>query len=132
AWSHASHLLAEGRKMAKSAGNFSVLTDLVERGADPLAFRYLALQTRYREPTNFTWEALAAAERGLERYRKQMVEWFAGPVAAPPAGVPAGWSAPAAELDRRFREAVADDLNTPRALSVGAELRPASLAPGEK
>jgi len=67
AWSHAYHLLSEGRKMAKSAGNFYVLADLVQRGADPLAFRYLALQTRYREPTNFTWEALAAADRGLER-----------------------------------------------------------------
>ena len=132
AWSHAYHLLSEGRKMAKSAGNFYVLADLVQRGADPLAFRYLALQTRYREPTNFTWEALAAADRGLERYRKQMVEWFAGPVAVPPAGVPAGWSAPAAELDRRFREAVADDLNTPRALSVVAELGPAAIEPGEK
>ena len=106
--------------------------DLVERGADPLAFRYLALQTRYREPTNFTWEALAAADRGLERYRKQMVEWFAGPVAVPPAGSPAGWSAAAAKLDRRFREAVADDLNTPRALSVVAELGPAAIEPGEK
>ena len=132
AWSHASHLLAEGRKMAKSAGNFSVLTDLVERGADPLAFRYLALQTRYREPTNFTWEALAAAERGLERYRKQMVEWFAGPAAGPAAGSSQGLSAAAAELDRRFREAVADDLNTPRALSVVADLGPAAIEPGEK
>src|SRR5207244_2878405 len=119
------------RKMAKSAGNFAVLADLVERGADPLAFRYLVLQTRYREPTNFTWEALAAADRGLERYRKQMVEWFAGP-AGPPAGSPQGLSAAAAELDRRFREAVADDLNAPRALSVVAELGPAAIEPGEK
>ena len=79
--------------------------DLVERGADPLAFRYLALQTRYREPTNFTWEALAAADRGLERYRRQMAEWFAGPVAVPPGDLPAGFSGGAAELDRRFREA---------------------------
>jgi cysteinyl-tRNA synthetase len=132
AWSHAYHLLSEGRKMAKSAGNFYVLADLVQRGADPLAFRYLALQTRYREPTNFTWEALAAADRGLERYRKQMVEWFAGPVAVPPAGSPAGWSAAGAELDRRFREAVADDLNTPRALSIVAELGPAAIEPGDK
>jgi cysteinyl-tRNA synthetase len=132
AWSHAYHLLSEGRKMAKSAGNFYVLADLVERGADPLAFRYLALQTRYREPTNFTWEALAAADRGLERYRKQMAEWFAGPVAVSPGGVPAGFSGGAAELDQRFREAVAEDLNTPRALSVVAELASAAIEPGQK
>ena len=118
--------------MAKSAGNFYVLADLVQRGADPLAFRYLALQTRYREPTNFTWEALAAADRGLERYRKQMAEWFAGPVAVSPGGLPAGFSGGAAELDRRFREAVAEDLNTPRALSIVAELASAAIVPGEK
>src|SRR5437016_4756102 len=123
-WSHAYHLLSEGRKMAKSAGNFYLLADLVERGADPLAFRYLVLQTRYREPTNFTWEALGAADRGLERYRRQMAEWFAGPVAVS--------SAVADELDRRFREAVAEDLNTPRALSIVAELASAAIEPGEK
>jgi cysteinyl-tRNA synthetase len=123
-WSHGSHLLSEGRKMAKSAGNFYLLADLADRGADPLAFRYLVLQTRYREPTNFTWEALGAADRGLERYRKQMAEWFAGPVAVS--------SHAAMELDRRFRAAVAEDLNTPRALSVVAELASAAIEPGEK
>jgi len=124
AWSHAHHLLSEGRKMAKSAGNFYRLADLVERGADPLAFRYLALQTRYREPTNFTWDALEAAGRGLGRYRRQMAEWFAGPVPVT--------SEAAADLDRRFRAAVADDLNTPRALTVVAELAAAAIEPGEK
>src|SRR5258708_22231596 len=53
-----------------------------------------------------------------------MAEWFAGPVTVSSlAGV---------ELDRRFRAAVADDLNTPRAVSVVAELAPAAIEPGEK
>jgi len=127
AWSHAYHLLAEGRKMAKSAGNFYRLDDLVERGADPLAFRYLMLQTRYREPTNFTWESFEAAGRGLERNRRQMARWFAGPIMLTPVS-----SDPARELDRRFRAAVADDLNTPRALSVVAEVAAAPIPDGEK
>ena len=143
-WSHAYHLLSEGRKMAKSAGNFYQLADLTERRADPLAFRYLVLQTRYREPTNFTWDALDAAERGLAKYRKQMAEWFGGdsPIrsatARPPsggaslgAGVPVRSEA-ALALDRRFRQAVADDLNTPRALTVVAELAAADVEPAEK
>ena len=41
-WVHGEHLLMRGRKMAKSAGNFERVTELVERGIDPLAFRYLA------------------------------------------------------------------------------------------
>jgi cysteinyl-tRNA synthetase len=128
AWSHAYHLLSEGRKMAKSAGNFYELADLVVRGAEPLAFRYLVLQTRYREPTNFTWDALDAAARGLERYRRQMVEWSGGGAAAPgPVRSEEGRA-----LDRRFRDAVADDLNTPRALTVVAELTAAAVDPAEK
>ena len=124
AWSHAYHLLSDGRKMAKSAGNFVQLSDIQARGFDPLAFRFLALQTRYREPTNFTWEALGAADRGLERYRRLMAGWFAGPG---PITSPA-----ARDLDRRFREAVADDLNTPRALTVVAELAGAAVEGPEK
>ena len=119
-WSHASHLLADGRKMAKSAGNVVGLGDVVARGTDPRAFRYLCLQSRYREPANFTWEALDAADRGLRRYRRQVAEWAAA--GGDPAGSPAGRA-----LDRRFREAVADDINTPKALTVLAEL---SSCPG--
>jgi cysteinyl-tRNA synthetase len=73
-WSHGYHLLSEGKKMAKSARNYYTLQDVTARGIDPLAFRYLALQTRYRAQMNFTWESLQAAERGLEKLRKQMVE----------------------------------------------------------
>src|SRR5260370_4663429 len=61
-----------------------------------------------------------------------MAGWCAGAVAFSPAGSPAGWSAAGGELARRFREAVADDLNTPRALSIVAELGPAAIEPGEK
>lgn len=125
AWSHAHHLLAEGRKMAKSAGNFYCLADVVERGADPLAFRYLMLQTRYREPTNFTWDALEAAGRGLERHRRQMAAWSAGAEARSP-------TAQGSDLDERFRAAVGDDLNTPRALAVLAEVAAAPIPDGEK
>ena len=46
-WVHGEHLLMSGRKMAKSAGNFQRVTELVDRGLDPLAFRYLALTSRY-------------------------------------------------------------------------------------
>ena len=130
AWSHAHHLLAEGRKMSKSAGNFYRLDDLVERGADPLAFRYLMLQTRYREPTNFTWEALEAAGRGLERHRRQMAAWLAG--AGPSPGGSGSPSVEAADLDERFRAAVADDLNTPRALAVLADVAAAPIPDGDR
>ena len=46
-WVHGEHLLMGGHKMAKSAGNFQRVTELAERGLDPLAFRYLVLTSRY-------------------------------------------------------------------------------------
>ncbi|HEU5004203.1 MAG TPA: cysteine--tRNA ligase [Actinomycetota bacterium] len=128
-WSHAAHLLADGRKMAKSAGNVVGLGDVVARGADPLAFRYLCLQSRYREPANFTWEALEGADRGLQRYRRQVAEWRAAG-GAESAG--AGLSPAGRDLDTHFRAAIADDLNTPRALTALAGLAGAPVVPAER
>ena len=58
-WVHGQHLLADGVKMAKSAGNAYTVPDLVSRGFDPIAFRYLCMTGRYRSRINFTFRALA-------------------------------------------------------------------------
>jgi len=58
--------------MAKSAGGFFRLDDLIARGRDPLAFRMLALGVSYRKGLDFTWEALAEAERRLSGWRTQV------------------------------------------------------------
>jgi cysteinyl-tRNA synthetase len=68
-WLHHVFLKVEGRKMGKSLGNLFTVEDLVSRGYDPLAFRYLCLQTHYRKPLNFTWEALEWAQKALGRLR---------------------------------------------------------------
>ena len=64
-WVHSEFLQIEGEKIAKSAGNFLRLRDLVERGYHPLSFRLLMLQSHYRSQVNFTWEALEAAQHFL-------------------------------------------------------------------
>jgi cysteinyl-tRNA synthetase len=66
-WMHNEHLLVEGKKMAKRLGNFYTLRDLLARGLDPLAIRYLLLSTHYRQQFNFTFEALDAAKKAIER-----------------------------------------------------------------
>jgi cysteinyl-tRNA synthetase len=53
-WMHGGLLLMSGARMAKSAGNFFRITVLEEQGFDPLAFRYLALQAKYRTKLNFS------------------------------------------------------------------------------
>ena len=73
-WVHGEHLLMAGRKMAKSAGNFQRVTELIDEGIDPLAFRYLVLTSRYAHKLNYSDASIAgvcgrpgfAAERAGE------------------------------------------------------------------
>ena len=66
-WMHNEYLNMGSEKMAKSGDNFITLQTLKDRGIHPLAFRYLLLQTHYRSPLNFSWEALEAAQRAYFR-----------------------------------------------------------------
>ncbi len=74
-WMHGAHLLAEGRKMARSVGNVLRLTHLREQGIEPLAFRLLCLGIYYRGHMNVTWDSLRAAQANLERLRRYAAEW---------------------------------------------------------
>src|SRR5579864_5483030 len=119
-WMHGGLLMLSGTRMAKSAGNFFRVTELEERGIDPLAFRYLALQARYRSPLNFSTEGLTGADRAVRQLRERVGEW-----SGEPGKVDAEW-------DARFREAIADDLDFPRAMALVAELSRSGLDPGSK
>ncbi len=71
-WMHGGHLLVEGKKMAKSAGNFYTLRELYEKFPNisarqiARAFRLLCLTTNYRENFNFTFTSLEAALKTLD------------------------------------------------------------------
>jgi cysteinyl-tRNA synthetase len=110
-WMHGYFLLANDAKMAKSAGEFLRIAALVDRGYDPLAFRYLCLTGHYRTQLNFTWEALDAAATGLARMRSGFH--------ALPHDASVQPDEPAVA---RFTQFVNDDLNVPRALAVAWEL----------
>ena len=66
-WLHNEHLLIEGKRMAKSLGNYYTVPDLVAKGHDPMAIRYLLIATHYRQQVNFTFEGLEAAKNTLDR-----------------------------------------------------------------
>jgi cysteinyl-tRNA synthetase len=123
---HGGLLLLAGSRMAKSAGNFFRIGELVEQGFDPLAFRYMALQAKYRTKLNFSTEGLAGADRALRNLRERLAEWSRGEGD----GVPAG--SDAAEMEARFRSAIADDLDLPAAMALVAELSRSSIAPAAK
>jgi cysteinyl-tRNA synthetase len=122
-WVHGGHLRLRAQKMAKSSGNVIRIRDLEDAGFDPLAFRQLTFAARYRSETDFTEEAMRAADTHVRRLRQRMAEWAA----------PADPSSPAArELDRRFRQAVGDDLDMPSAIVVLNEAASAPIPDGER
>ena len=112
-WLHAEHLVVEGEKMAKRLGNFFTLRDLVERGFDPLVVRYLLISVPYRQRLNFTFDGLHAAEQAIDRITNTMRRLDNTPAAAGADGI----IEDAAGFQSEFRDSLADDLNTARALA---------------
>ena len=125
-WLHGGLLMLAGSRMAKSAGNFFRIREIEDQGFDPLAFRYLALQAKYRTKLNFSADGLAGADRALRNLRDRLQEWSkAGDGAA-------GHPDEVEALEARFRSAIADDLDLPAAMALVSELTHANIAAGEK
>src|SRR6202521_962773 len=120
-WLHGGLLLLAGSRMSKSAGNFFRITELRDQGFDPLAFRYLALQAKYRTSLNFSTSGLAGADRALGQLREKVADWGGD------GGAPGSGSGGA-----RFRGWIADDLDTPAAMALVAELVRSGAAPQTK
>ncbi|HOF17644.1 MAG TPA: cysteine--tRNA ligase [Phycisphaerae bacterium] len=111
----------ETARMSKSSGEFLKLDLLVEKGYDPLAYRYFCLNAHYRQQLAFTWESLDAAANAYRNLKRAVLDLRRD--GAEPA-------APDEALLAPFRQAVEDDLNMPRALAAfWAALKNADGAP---
>src|SRR5256886_9271034 len=119
-WMHGGLLLLSGSRMAQTAGNFFRITELEEQGFDPLAFRYLALQAKYRAPLNFSTDGLAGADRTLRQLRRRVAEWAGGADGS------------RADFPERFLAKINDDLDLPGAMALVSDVVRGSLAPGAK
>ncbi len=108
-WVHHNFLHVDGNKMSKSIGNIFTVDDVIKKGFDPMALRYLYLQTHYRQEMNFTWDSLEAAQIAYKRLIEEVAK-----LKNPKIGC--------AEYEERFLEAVNDDLNMPKALAIVWEL----------
>ncbi len=123
-WVHGGFLRLTGQKIAKSTGNVIRAQELVERGLDPLAFRWLTFQTRYRSEMDFTWEVMETADQRVKQLRRHIAEW--GDASDPQ-------DAAAKDFDARFRETLANDLDMPSAVRAVNDLdRSSEVPPGEK
>ena len=114
-WLHSEHLHIEAQKMSKSLGNFFTLRDLIEKGYQPEAIRYLLISVPYRKKLNFTFEGLKAAAKSIERlrdfeFRLASTRFLAGKNEA--------LTERSREAIRQFEDGMDDDLNTAEALAA--------------
>ena len=101
------------QKMAKSEGNFLKLQTLIDKGYDPLDYRYMCFSAHYRTKLKFTWESLDAAASAYSSLKDFATR------AKQRGGEEQPW---VAEYRDRFKTAVSDDLNMPQAMAVVADL----------
>jgi cysteinyl-tRNA synthetase len=118
-WVHSRFLLVEGEKMAKSAGNFFTVRDLVLMGHKPSSIRFLLMSVPYRKQLNFTFDGLTQAANSVERLRnfKRRLETSQFPASSNPAIAELAENA-----STEMRAAMDDDLNTARALGAVFDL----------
>ncbi len=104
-WVHSEFLLENGKKMAKSAGHFNRLKEIEEKGFAPIDFRFLCLQSHYRSKLDFSLRAMVGAREALRKLK----------IAARNS---LSLRAQRGNLIDKFDDALADDLNSPKALAV--------------
>ncbi len=111
-WMHGEFLVLEGdAKMAKSAENFLTLQTLIDKGYDPLAYRYLLLTAHYRKKLKFSWTALDGAATALEGLRERLQENKRTREQENNTAVPQ-------TLKKQFLSHINDDLDMPGALAL--------------
>jgi cysteinyl-tRNA synthetase len=116
---HGYFLQIDEAKMAKSKGDFLRLQLLIDKGYDPLAYRFFALSALYRAKLNFTWDALDSAAKSFNRLRNLVYSWGEA-------------GKPDEDFVAQFTDQVNDDINMPRAVAVAWELARSDLSDATK
>ena len=112
-WFHVNHLKTNGGKMSKSKGEFLTVSLLEEKGYNPMVYRMFCLQSHYRKPLEFSYEALDNVATAYEKLLKRIKaipeegEVNADQVAA---------------YHEKFGEAVGNDMNTSMGLTIVYDL----------
>ena len=134
-WFHQRFLQVNDRKMSKSTGNFYTLDQIVAKGYEPMALRYLFLTGHYRRKTNFTFRALDSAQAAYQKLFRLVGGMRAGlenksqPQRFTLDEVKRGQ---VDEFQARFDIEIANDINTPRAVAVMWEMLGSNISNFDK
>ena len=108
-WFHVNHLNTKNGKMSKSKGEFLTISLLEEKGYDPMTYRLFCLLSHYRKPLEFSWEGLDNVALTYDKLFKRVKNLREeGPVDETAYAV----------YEKRFAEALANDINTSSAITV--------------
>ena len=113
-WMHCEFLLVDGGKMSKSLGNTYTLTQLAEKGIEPLAYKMFCYTSHYRNKLNFTFEGAKSAQVALQRLREAYEKHKNGEESVEKQEIE--------EYRKQFTKAINDDLNMPLAMSIVWEI----------
>lgn len=109
-WMHCEFLLVDGGKMSKSLGNIYTISELKEKGIEPLAYKLFCFSSHYRNKLNFTFDGVKASNIALNRIRKGYLVHLNGNDSIEEKEIE--------EYENRFHNAINDDLNIPLAIGV--------------
>lgn len=114
-WMHGEFLNLKEGKMSKSLGNIITVSDLMEKNISPLSYRYLCLNTHYRQKLTFSDESLVFAQTTLEKLYEKASELAKTTPSE-------NRSTKYETYLKEFEEDIADDLNIPTALALTWEM----------
>lgn len=128
-WMHGEFMMIktdgqEEDKISKSKGNIILIDDIIAKGINPLAFRYLCLTTHYRQKMNFSWEALEGASNALKSIYDKVQEYQKSGTAQ--------LTDKAQEFQQKFKDIVNEDLNMPQAIALIWDLLKSDLSATDK
>ena len=109
-WMHCEYLQVDGGKMSKSLGNTYTISQLQEKGVEPLAFRLFCFTAHYRNKLNFTFEGAYGSQKALERLYEGYIKQQNGIDEIDDSKI--------AEYNHKFNNFVNDDMNMPGAMGI--------------
>ena len=122
-WFHVNHLNTKNGKMSKSKGELLTVSLLEEKGYNPMAYRFFCLQSHYRKPLEFSWDALDNVVSAYDKLVKRIANLSTdGEVD----------TAACEEWKMKFAEALSHDINTSSAITVLYDMLKAELSDASK
>ena len=128
-WFHVHHLNDAGGKISKSKGTILTVSVVEQEGFDPLVYRFFCLQSHYRKPLEFSFDALKNANTAYQKLKKRCLEVKAEAEKSADKTVN---KAVFDEFDAKFKDAIGNDINTSMATTLVYDVLKAEISAADK